>query len=100
MPGLPWKAGCTWLDDLDSLQEVLPSLQAEKEAGATDVAALSKENIAAQANTSKLRKATDILTWTVLNEEAEGAGTAKLLKAALANVEVNLCPHVGILISK
>ncbi|KAK9847851.1 hypothetical protein WJX84_007452 [Apatococcus fuscideae] len=72
---------------LEKAQEVLPSLQAEKEAGATDVAALLKENIAAQANTSKLRKATDILTWTVLNEEAEGAGTAKLLKAALANVE-------------
>ena len=74
------------------MQDLLPSMQTDKETWANEVAALSKDQLAAQTETLKLRKATDILTWAVLNEEAEGAGTAKLLKAALGNVEVRHVP--------
>ena len=77
------------------LQDLLPSMQTDKETGANEVAALSKDQLTAQTETLRLRKATDILTWAVLNEEAEGAGTAKLLKAALGNVEVRHAPPCG-----
>ena len=77
------------------LQDLLPSMQTDKETWANEVAALSKDQLTAQTETLRLRKATDILTWAVLNEEAEGAGTAKLLKAALGNVEVRHAPPCG-----
>ena len=70
-------------------------MQTDKETWANEVAALAKDQLAAQAETLRLRKATDILTWAVLNEEAEGAGTAKLLKAALGNVQVICDPRCG-----
>ena len=71
------------------MQDLLPSMQNDRDAGTNEVAGLFKDVASATAETASLKKATDILTWAVLKEESEGAGTAELLKAALGNVEVS-----------
>ena len=79
------------------VQDLLPSLQADRDAGNNGVTSLSREITTAVAETTKLRRAADILTWAVLKEEAEGAGTTELLKAALGNVEVSYAAHASCL---